>query len=302
MPAIAYTGRFAPSPTGPLHFGSLITALASWCDARKASGRWLVRIEDTDLLRNQMDAESQILQALQRYGFTSDAPILRQQDRLSLYNQIIDHLAAHDLVYGCACSRKQLEGMTAYPGFCRDKHLPLTGNAVRLRVPNREICIRDRLQGEVCENLSQTTGDVVLRRRDGIISYQLAVVVDDLLQGVTHVVRGADLLDNTIRQVWLREVLMTLDLALFAGITHTPVQYCHMPLAMNEHGQKLSKQNLAVPLDLNQPLPTLNQAWAALGQVQLPQVASPQDFLTMAAQLWNLDRVTHSHQLAGIYR
>ncbi len=302
MSASVYIGRFAPSPTGPLHFGSLITLLASWCEAKQAGGRWLVRIEDTDLPRNLPDAEAQIQDALQTYGFTSDAPILRQQDRLPLYNQIIEHLAAHDLVYGCTCSRKQLEGMITYPGFCRDKRLPLTGHAVRLRVPNHEICVRDRLQGDVCENLSQTIGDFVLRRRDGIISYQLAVVVDDLLQGVTHVVRGADLLDNTIRQVWLRASLLGLDLPLFADVARTPLQYCHIPLAMNANGQKLSKQNLAVALDLAHPLPVLHQAWAALGQSPLRDVASPQDFLTQAPQLWDLERVTAGGQLAGTYR
>lgn len=297
----SYTGRFAPSPTGPLHFGSLVTALASLCEARKQGGRWLVRIEDTDLPRNIPSAYTDILSALHRYGMGSDAPILRQSERLDLYNTIIDQLAQQGMVYGCACSRKQLSThlTSAYPGTCRDLDLPLTGNAVRLRVPDQVICFKDQLQGQVCENLTLSTGDVVLRRRDGIISYQLAVVVDDIDQGVTDIVRGADLLDNTARQIWLRHCLRALPVGTFAAAIIEP-RYTHIPLAMNAQGQKLSKQNLAAALDQDDPLATLQLAFAALGQSSI-KTNSVEVFLQHAAEIWDIKRVSKGDMLAGVF-
>ncbi len=298
----SYTGRFAPSPTGPLHFGSLIAALASWCDARTHGGRWLVRIEDTDLPRNLAGAETEILRALHRYGLDSDAAILRQSEHLDRYNASIDLLHARGLVYGCACSRKQLSihPTSAYPGTCRDLGLPLQGNAVRLRVPDEVICFDDQLQGQVCENLAQTTGDVVLRRRDGIISYQLAVVVDDILQGVTDIVRGADLLDNTARQIWLRHCLRELGAAGGFGQAVEP-RYSHIPLAMNADGQKLSKQNLAAALDLDDPISGLRLAFAALGQARV-EADSVAQFLLRAVAVWDRKKITPGTALAGTYR
>ncbi|WP_410210946.1 tRNA glutamyl-Q(34) synthetase GluQRS [Aquirhabdus sp.] len=288
-----YTGRFAPSPTGPLHFGSLVTALASWCEARVHQGRWLVRIEDTDLPRNQPGAEAEILAQLETYGFIADEPISRQQDRIDLYNQILDDLAAQGDLYGCACSRKQLTGYAAYPNTCRGKKLSLTGNAVRLRVSDDILCFQDQLQGQVCENLSKSTGDFVLRRRDGIISYQLAVVVDDHLQGVTHIVRGADLLDNTVRQIWLRQCLR--------ATTSEPIIepiYTHIPLAMNAQGQKLSKQNRALPLDVKKPVENLQAAFVALGQ-DVIYASSPEHFLRQAITSWDINRIARQTQLDG---
>ena len=293
----AYTGRFAPSPTGPLHFGSLITALASWCEARIQNGRWLVRIEDTDIPRNQIGAEQSILSALHAYGFHADHPIERQQDHLVNYNHIIDALKSQNLVYACACSRKQLVGLTAYPNTCRDKGLPFEGNAIRLKTSDEIICFTDRIQGQVCENLRQTTGDFVLRRRDGIISYQLAVVVDDMRQGVTDIVRGADLLDNTVRQIWLRQCLNTLQLPDLSLIEPT---YCHIPLAMNAQGQKLSKQNLAMPLAQTEIVATLQKTFVALGQDEI-QANTPEGFLQRAVEHWDLSRVPRHGQLMGIF-
>jgi glutamyl-Q tRNA(Asp) synthetase len=294
---IAYMGRFAPSPTGPLHFGSLVTALASWCEARQHGGQWLIRIEDTDIPRNQAGAEAEILAALHRFGLTSDAPILRQSERLDHYNTLIDQLHRHGLVYGCACSRKQLSSnpSPAYPNTCRDLGLPLSGNAVRLRVPDQAICFDDQLQGQVCENLQHTTGDVVLRRRDGIISYQLAVVVDDIAQGVTDIVRGADLLDNTARQIWLRHCLRQI------GVQDViEPRYTHLPLAMNDQGQKLSKQNLAAALELDDPLTTLRLAFAALGQLEV-DADSVAQFLQRAVAVWDMTRIRKGVALAGTY-
>ncbi len=292
-----YTGRFAPSPTGPLHFGSLVTALASWCEARHRGGRWLVRIEDTDIPRNQSNAESHILTTLYAHGLHADTPIERQQDHLEFYQQIIQALAIANLVYACACSRMQLSNHATYPHPCRDQGLPFEGHAVRLRVPNQSIHFIDRLQGAVTENLQETVGDFVLRRRDGIISYQLAVVLDDMRQNVTDIVRGADLLDNTARQICLRQCIKLLNLP---DLSPVEPSYCHIPLAMNAQGQKLSKQNLAMHLDEKNALLTLQKAFSALGQ-DLIQVDSIDAFLERATQIWDLSRIPKSTQLAGIF-
>jgi glutamyl-Q tRNA(Asp) synthetase len=296
-PHPTYTGRFAPSPTGPMHFGSLVTALASWCEARHRGGRWLVRIEDTDIQRNQPSAETRILSALHAHGLHADSPIKRQQDDLEYYHQIIQMLATENLVYACACSRMQRSADANDPHTCRDQGLPFENNAIRLRVPNHSIDFVDRIQGQVCENLLQTTGDFVLRRRDGIISYQLAVVVDDMRQNMTDIVRGADLLDNTVRQIWLRQCLKKLNLPDLSLVEPT---YCHIPLAMNAQGQKLSKQNLAMPLDDKNALSTLQKAFSTLGQAVI-QAQSVDAFLERAAQVWDMTLVPKSTQLPGIF-
>lgn len=286
---VRYTGRFAPSPTGPLHFGSLLTAIASYCDARSQLGRWLLRIEDTDIPRIQPGAESQILCALEAFGFDWDGKMLRQQDRLNHYETALQQLKARQQVYACSCSRKQLEGYSHYPNFCRHKQLEFAQQAIRLKVEDQTLCFDDALQGHCCENLLHSTGDFVLKRRDGIISYQLAVVVDDAAQGVTHVVRGADLLDNTVRQMWLGQCL---DLP--------ALHYCHLPLAMNDKGQKLSKQNLAVALDRTQA-PQLIQA--ALQALHQPAVIkdSPQRMLAQAVAQWDLQRIPRQMQIEGVF-
>lgn len=289
MTHVALTGRFAPSPTGPLHFGSLLTAIASYCDARARQGRWLLRIEDTDIPRIQPGAESEILRALQAFGFEWDGEMARQRDRLALYETALQQLKTRQLVYACACSRKQLEGYSHYPNLCRHKQLDFAGQAVRLKVEDRSICFDDALQGTCCENLIHSTGDFVLKRRDGIISYQLAVVIDDAAQGITHVVRGADLLDNTVRQIWLGQCL---------GLP--ALQYCHLPLAMNDKGQKLSKQNLAVALDSTQA-PQLIQA--ALQALHQPAVIpdSPPRMLAQAVAQWDLQRIPKQMQIEGVF-
>ena len=285
-----YTGRFAPTPTGPLHFGSLITALASYCDAHAQHGHWLVRIEDTDIPRNQHGAEALIRHALAAFKLQSDQPIVRQQDRLSCYQHAIDRLAMQGMVYGCGCSRKQLSERPHDAQWCRAQGLPLDGHAVRLIVPDRTFNFVDAIQGPQSENLTETIGDLMLRRRDGIISYQLAVVVDDAAQGVTHVMRGADLLDNTVRQIWLAKCL---------GLPS--VQYAHLPLAMNANGQKLSKQNLAMALDLNQAGTLMRRALIALGQPD-PQSEQPAVLLQRAVDRWSLARVPRHSTLLGVYQ
>ena len=286
---IPYKGRFAPSPTGPLHFGSLLTALASYCQAHSQHGQWLVRIEDTDTPRTQMGAEAAILNALEAFGFEWDKPVVRQQDQLEYYFHALEQLNNNDQIYACQCSRKQLTGFATYPQTCRHLKLPFDRHAIRLKTSNQTICFDDLIQGHCCENLSQTTGDFVLKRRDGIISYQLAVVVDDALQDITHVVRGADLLDNTVRQIWLGQCLQLPQL-----------NYCHIPLAMNKQGQKLSKQNLAKPLDLAQAPQLIQQALQALNQPTV-EVDSPQRMLVQAVSQWEMGHIAKGMQLEEIF-
>jgi len=284
-----YSGRFAPSPTGPLHFGSLITAVASYCDAKAQHGRWLVRIEDTDIPRIYPGSETHILRSLDAFQFEPDGEILFQKDRLAIYEDILEQLAKQGWVYACQCTRKMLGSNHIYAGTCRNLQLPFAQQAIRLKVTDTDICFEDRLQGRHCSNLQQDLGDFVLKRRDGIINYQLAVVVDDYLQGITNVVRGADLLDNTERQIWLGRVL-----------GYPELRYLHLPLAMNNQGQKLSKQNLAQPLDLNQAPLLLQQALTALHQ---PPVVldTPARMLQQAIAQWSIDAIPHTTQLQGSY-
>lgn len=257
-----YTGRFAPSPTGPLHFGSLVAALASWMDARAAGGRWLVRMEDLDGPRVQPGAADEILRALERLGLAWDGPVIYQSLRTAAYEAALRDLQRH--TYWCGCTRREIadsavgparDGAQIYPGTCRDG-LP-AGKARRaLRVRARgEVAFEDRVQGRQAQSLERDVGDFVVFRADGQFAYQLAVVVDDAAQGVTDVVRGADLLDSTGRQIFLQHLL---------GLP-TP-RYLHVPVAVNAAGEKLSKQTGAPPLDLAHPERLLREALKFLGQ------------------------------------
>jgi glutamyl-Q tRNA(Asp) synthetase len=264
---MTYTGRFAPSPTGLLHAGSLVAALASWLDARAQGGRWLVRIEDVDTPRCVPGAAEGILRQLAACGLQPDAEPVWQSTRGAAYQAALDQLLARGLAYPCGCSRKDIEAALAaqgrrrvrgeeapYPGTCRDGLHGKPARAVRLRVPPGVVAWTDRRLGPQRQDVAQAVGDFVLRRADGLWAYQLAVVVDDGWQGVTHVVRGEDLADNTPRQLLLQQAL---------GLP-TP-SYLHTPLVLAADGQKLSKQNGAQPLDLADPLAALNAAAAVLG-------------------------------------
>ncbi len=284
-----YSGRFAPSPTGPLHFGSLITAVASYCDAKAHQGSWLVRIEDTDIPRIYPDSEAHILGAIDAFQFEPDDAIIFQKDRLDLYESVLHQLWQNHLVYACQCTRKMLGSNHIYAGTCRELNLPFQQHAIRLKVSDQEICFNDRLQGTHCSNLQRDLGDFVLKRRDGIINYQLAVVIDDYLQGITHVVRGADLLDNTERQIWLASVL-----------DYPRLKYMHLPLAMNDQGQKLSKQNLAQALDLNRASELLQDAIRALHQPEV-DLDTPANMLKQAIAQWDIQSIPHTTQLEGTY-
>lgn len=285
-----YVGRFAPSPTGPLHFGSLLTAVASYCDAKSQHGTWLVRIEDTDIPRIYPGSESHILQCLDAFEFEPDADIIFQKDRLEIYENVLQQLQQLDLVYACQCTRKMLGSNAIYAGTCRDLKLPFEQQAIRVKVTDQSLCFQDRLQGQHCSNLAHDLGDFVLKRRDGIINYQLAVVVDDYLQGMTDVVRGADLLDNTERQIWLGQLL-----------GYPRLNYMHLPLAMNAQGQKLSKQNLAQALDPALAPQLLQQAISALHQ-QAVELDRPARMLQQAVAQWDVSRIPKTTELAQIYQ
>ena len=286
---MTYVGRFAPSPTGPLHFGSLITAVASYCDAKANHGQWLVRIEDTDIPRIYPNSESHILDCIDAFEFEPDADINFQKNRLDLYEDVLDQLKQAQQIYACECTRKQLGSNHIYVGTCRDLHLDFLNQAIRLKVDDQLICFDDLLQGRQCSNLKNDLGDFVLKRRDGIISYQLAVVVDDYLQGITHVVRGADLLDNTARQIWLGSLL-----------DYPKLNYMHLPLAMNDQGQKLSKQNMAQALDLSKAPELLKQVISALGQLNV-ELDQPRNMLKQAVQQWNVELIPKGMNLNGTY-
>lgn len=263
----SYVGRFAPSPTGPLHFGSLVAALGSCLDARAQGGRWLLRMEDVDEPRCSRQAADQILRALEQCGFAWDGPVAVQSGRQALYRQALDRLRAAGRVYPCACTRRELadsapavDGAAIYPGTCRNGLPPgKQARAWRLRVDDESICFDDAVQGRCCQNLAREVGDFVLLRADGYFAYQLAVVADDAEQGVTHVVRGADLLDSTARQIWLQQCL---------GLP-TPT-YAHLPVAVNGAGEKLSKQTLAAAVEPGTP--ALVAALAFLGQKPPPDL------------------------------
>jgi glutamyl-Q tRNA(Asp) synthetase len=282
--AARYRGRFAPSPTGPLHFGSLVAALASCCDACAHGGEWVVRIEDLDEPRSSRDAALTILAQLEAYGFRIDGAILWQSERDALYQSALDDLVKRGLAFACACSRSDLEGARIgsggeriYPGTCRNGVAPgRSARAWRAAVSNEPIGFRDRLQGWYEQRLASEVGDFVVKRADGLFAYQLAVVVDDAEQGITHVVRGSDLLASTPRQIWLQQQL---------GLP-TPA-YLHHPVAIDARGEKLSKQTEATPLPTD-PLPTLLSAWRFLEQ-PLPSSppASVDGFWQWARRAWN---------------
>ena len=285
------TGRFAPSPTGPLHAGSAVAALASWLDARAQGGRWLVRIEDVDTPRCLPGLAEVILGQLAALGLVPDAPPLWQSTRGAVYQAALDQLLAAGLAYPCGCSRREIDAAWAalgqphdrfaervYPGTCRNGLHGKPARATRLRTvmgsQGVQIAWTDRRLGPQQQDVAQAVGDFILHRADGLWAYQLAVVVDDAAQGITDVVRGADLADNTARQIHLQRQL---------GLP-TP-RYLHTPLVLAPDGHKLSKQNGAAPLDTTQPLATLQAAGAVLGLPPLPATAVA-DWLAQATRAW----------------
>ena len=252
---MSYRGRFAPSPTGRLHFGSLVAAVGSWLCARQAGGQWLVRVEDIDPPREVAGSAQSILAALPAFGLHADAPAIYQSERSAAYEAAFERLRADGLVFPCWCSRTDLaaSGGMHRDGYCIAASAPSRPPAWRMRVPDIEITFMDRLQGEQRQRLRETAGDFVIKRVEGLYAYQLACVVDDADQGITEVVRGNDLLDSTARQIWLQRCL---DLV-------TPA-YLHLPLALDSEGRKLSKSDGALPVDPTRPMPALQRALAFL--------------------------------------
>jgi glutamyl-Q tRNA(Asp) synthetase len=288
---VSRVGRFAPSPTGPLHAGSLVAALTSWLDARAHGGRWLVRIEDVDGPRCVPGAEAEILRQLACRGLLPDEPPWRQSTRADRYQRALDALIAAERAYGCACTRSEIErarvsigqpptrhGELIYPGTCRAGLRGRAARAWRFAVPAdaRIVHWSDRRLGAQAQDVASAVGDFVLRRADGLWAYQLAVVVDDAEQGITDVVRGEDLADNTPRQILLQQAL---------GLPRP--RYLHTPLVLDPAGEKLSKQNGATPLDDAAPLATLREAARVLGLPDGPATAStPAELLGPWVAAW----------------
>lgn len=259
-----YIGRFAPSPTGPLHFGSLIAAVASYCESRTHQGKWLLRMEDLDKPREIKGAASTILQQLEDYGFEWDGDVLYQSQRDDAYAAALELLQQQHLVYPCTCTRKEIADSSTkigiegaiYPGTCLKQPLKQhAARAWRIQSPDMMIRFEDAVQGIINQNLKHDIGDFILKRADGLFAYQLAVVVDDAAQGITHIIRGADLLDSTPRQIFLQQRMEF----------STPL-YAHIPVATNPAGEKLSKQTLAHSITSHNSASALFHAFKFLGQ------------------------------------
>lgn len=294
-----YIGRFAPSPTGPLHFGSLVSALASYLDAHHNGGKWFVRMEDLDPPREQAGAADAILRCLEDYDLEWDDSVVYQSQRWELYESYLTHMRQQDLLYACDCTRQDLQTMGGiYNGRCRMRHVDTNlPHAQRLKLyelpaefsfPN-ELRFTDLIQGEQIQNLRTQAGDQILKRKDDLYAYQLAVVVDDIEQGISHIIRGSDLLDVTARQIFLFQLLNTAVPA-----------FGHVTLASQANGQKLSKQNLAPALELKDASLNLWRALAFLGQNPPPELlgAAPAELLAWAKIHWQRAAI---HGLSAIY-
>jgi glutamyl-Q tRNA(Asp) synthetase len=291
-----YRGRFAPSPTGPLHFGSMVAAVGSFLEARHRGGEWLVRMEDLDPPREAPGAADDILRTLEAFGLHWDGEVVYQSRRHALYEGALEKLQAREALYACACSRREIADSSVsgvdglvYPGTCRGGIAPgRAPRAWRVKVDGQKIEFIDAIQGRMSRDLAADFGDFVVRRADGFFAYQLAVVVDDAAQGITGIVRGADLIESTPRQIHLQRLL---DLP-------TP-DYLHLPVALNAQSEKLSKQTFATPLDAVRPLPALLQVMRFLGQDAPPELAAGglEDFWRWAVTHWDMTRVP---RVAGI--
>ncbi len=291
-----YRGRFAPSPTGRLHFGSLVAAVGSYLEAKSHGGQWLVRMEDLDSARNQPGAAEGILRALEAFALVWDETVLYQSTRQDAYRAALAALRARGAAFACACTRREIADSAVggldgpvYPGTCRNGLPPgKAARAWRVRVASATVGVDDRIQGRIEHRLDTEVGDFVVLRADGVVAYQLAVVVDDAAQGVTDIVRGADLLDSTPRQVYLHGLL---------GLK-TP-SYAHLPVAVNGQGEKLSKQTFAPVVQTRDGMAPLVRALAFLGQDPPPDLAraSAATFWQWAMTNWSLDKVPRRRAL-----
>ena len=297
MPSTHYRGRFAPSPTGPLHFGSLVAAIGSYLDAKHHNGTWLVRMEDLDVPRCIPGAADDILHTLEAFGLHWDEPVIYQSQRTGAYEDALQQLQALGAVYPCCCTRKEiadsaLHGIDGqiYPGPCRNG-VPAgrEGRAWRLRTDDQPVEFDDALQGHLSQRLESEIGDFVVKRADGLFAYQLAVVVDDAFQGITHVVRGTDLLYSTPRQIYLQHLL---------GLPATA--YLHLPIAVNARGEKLGKQTLAQPVEKHNAAATLFDALLFLHQQPPAELRNGdvESILHWAIANWRPEALSNCRQLA----
>lgn len=291
-----YAGRFAPSPTGPLHFGSLIAAVASYLEATTQQGKWLVRMEDLDKPREVPGAANEILHTLFAFGFEWDGDIVYQSQRTTLYQHAFEQLQKDGVIYPCSCSRKEItdsatngiEGLI-YPGTCRTGiHHSRNQYAWRVKVTDATISFQDAIQGYQTQQLSRDIGDFVLKRADGLFAYQLAVVVDDASQNITHIVRGADLLNSTPRQIYLQHLLK-----------YQQPRYSHIPLAVNRHGEKLSKQTRAQPIKAANASQLIFDALMFLGQNPPASIeqASVSEIWQWATKNWQFNKIKPQHSM-----
>ncbi len=288
-PGGAVVGRFAPSPTGDLHFGSLVAALASYCNAKAVGGRWLLRIDDLDTPRVIAGADRRILDQLTAFGLVPDGPIMYQSERSAAYRDAIDALVAHGHAFPCGCTRREAQAGRIgpegpiYPGTCRHGLPPgRAARSIRLRVPEETIAVDDRIQGRVAQHLAEEVGDFVIRRADSITAYQLATVVDDAAQGVTEVVRGADLLSSSPRQRYLQTCL---ELPL--------TSYVHTPIVVDDHNEKLGKRSGALSLTGQDPRALVKACLGLLGQSEVSDTG-PGGVSAMVAQAaahWDVSRI-----------
>ncbi|WP_444995462.1 tRNA glutamyl-Q(34) synthetase GluQRS [Aliikangiella sp. IMCC44359] len=286
-----WIGRFAPSPSGQLHFGSLVAALGSYLIARQQNGSWLLRIEDIDPPREVPGAAEAIIQTLKHFGFEWDSPVTYQSQRSAYYQQAIELLFEQKRLYYCDCSRKQIQqrNQGSYDGFCRTRQLKDTNNcALRIIFESGFECFSDQIQGPCSYLLPVDTQDFVIKRRDHLMAYQLAVVVDDIEQGVNHVVRGADILDSTPRQNFL-----------YHCFNHQPPAYYHLPLVVDENQQKLSKSKLSSALTLQQASAYLVKALQHLGQEVDAELLflKPSEILAWGVEHWQLENVGRASKI-----
>ncbi len=286
-----YIGRFAPSPTGALHIGSLLTAVASYCDARAHQGQWLVRMEDLDPLREVPGASNDILRTLDDYALHWDGEVIYQSHRHDAYQAALEQLVQQQHLFYCTCSRKQLTDHPIYPGTCHPQiHPPAEPSAIKAIVPHENLCFNDALQGRFCLHFGVNAGDFIVRRKEGFFAYHLAVVVDDAAQGITDIVRGSDLLDSTPYHLLLQRWLQVA----------TP-RYAHLPVLTNAQGQKLSKQTFARALPREHRGPILQRILQTLGQKTEAALtdAAPHEILAWAVEHWSFANIPKRLAIEG---
>ncbi len=286
-----YKGRFAPSPTGAVHFGTLLAAVGSYLQAKKNNGEWIIRMEDVDLTRKVSGADTDILHTLEAFGFEWQGEILYQSTQNEYYENASQQLIEQSLVFPCLCTRKQLaeNGSDIYPGNCRQRQLPeKNDHALRVIASDINITFNDAIMGKRSQHMAQQCGDFIIKRRDGLFAYQLAVVVDDAIQGISEIVRGADLLDSTPRQIYLQQLL---------GYA-TPA-HCHLPLAIDANGNKISKSEGAAKVDIKNKEKLLCKTLEFLAQKPPVDLAndSINDIWQWAINNWNINTVPHNKRI-----